>query len=48
MKIIFVKEKNMPELACSSRGEKMVNEGGTPLPPQPCGIFKERNSEEIS
>jgi hypothetical protein len=34
MKTIFMKEKDMLELDCSSReGETIVNEGGIPLPP---------------
>lgn len=36
VKTIFVKTKDMLELACSlGEGAAMVNEGGNPLPPQP-------------
>jgi hypothetical protein len=46
-KTIFVKEKDMPELACSSgEGETIVSEGVISPPPHPCGRLKERNNEE--
>jgi hypothetical protein len=42
MKTIFVKAKDMSELACSSRERVTISEGGIPLPPQPsCGGLKE-------
>jgi hypothetical protein len=46
-KTIFVKEKDMSELACSSgEGETTVSEGVSSPPPHPCGRLKERNNEE--
>jgi hypothetical protein len=49
MKTIFAKGKYMLELACSSReGAIIVNEGGIPLPPQPCGRLKKSINVESS
>jgi hypothetical protein len=46
MKTIFVKAKDMPELAFSSREERKVHEGGIPPPPQPsCGRLTKGNDE---
>jgi hypothetical protein len=48
MKTIFVKDKDMSELAFSSReGETTISEGGIPLPPQPsCGRLKKGSDEK--
>jgi hypothetical protein len=50
MKTICVKDKDMPNLACSSgEGAAGVSEGGNPLPPQPsCGRLKKGNDDNIS
>jgi hypothetical protein len=50
MNTIFVKAKDMLELACSlGEGVATVSKGCIPLQPQPsCGILKEGNNEKIS